>query len=84
MSLRSLARRRPSAALLVAFLALFVAVGGAGWAAFRLPPHSVGTVQLQNFSVSNPKLRPNSVGSAKIIAGAVGAGRWIRPRCSCG
>jgi hypothetical protein len=73
MSLRSVLRRRPSAALVVSFLALFVALGGAGWAAFRLPRHSVGNAQLQNFSVGNAKLRPNSVGPAKIIAGAVGA-----------
>jgi hypothetical protein len=73
MTLRSLLRRRPSAALVVSFLALFVALGGAGWAAFRLPVHSVGNAQLQNFSVGNAKLRPNSVGAGKIIAGAVGA-----------
>jgi hypothetical protein len=73
MSLRSLARRRPSAALVVSFLALFVALGGAGWAALRLPPNSVGNAQLQNFSVGNAKLKPNSVGPAKIAAGAVGA-----------
>ena len=73
MSLRSLLRRRPSAALVVSFLALFVALGGAGWAAFRVPPHSVGNVQLQNFSVGNAKLRPNSVSAGKIVPGAVGA-----------
>jgi hypothetical protein len=73
MSLRSLARRRPSAALVVSFLALFVSLGGAGWAALRIPPRSVGNAQLQNFSVGSAKLKPNSVGAAKIIAGAVGA-----------
>ncbi|MGN6869599.1 MAG: hypothetical protein ACTHMY_14485 [Solirubrobacteraceae bacterium] len=73
MSLRSLARRRPSAALVVSFLALFVSLGGAGWAALRIPPRSVGSAQLQNFSVGAAKLKPNSVGPAKIIAGAVGA-----------
>jgi hypothetical protein len=73
MRLRSLARRRPSAALVVSFLALFVALGGAGWAALRIPPNSVGNAQLRNFSVGNSKLRPSSVGPGKIIAGAVGA-----------
>ena len=63
MSPRSLVRRRLSAPLVVSFLALFVALGGAGWAAVRLPPNSVG----------NAQLRPNSVGPAKMIAGAVGA-----------
>ena len=73
MSLRSLVRRRPSAALVVSFLALFVALGGAGYAALRVAPNSVGTAQLQNFSVGNAKLKPNSVGPHKIIAGSVGA-----------
>jgi hypothetical protein len=73
MSLRSLVHRRPSAALIVSFLALFVALGGAGYAALRIPPNSVGTAQLQNFSVGNAKLKPNSVGPRKIIAGSVGA-----------
>ncbi len=73
MSLRSLVRRRPSAALVVSFLALFVSLGGAGYAALRIPVHSVGTAQLQNFSVGNAKLKPNSIGPRKIIAGSVGA-----------
>ncbi len=73
MSLRSLVRRHPSAALVVSFLALFVALGGAGYAALRIPANSVGTAQLQNFSVGNAKLRPNSIGPRKIIAGSVGA-----------
>lgn len=69
----SLLRPRPSAPLVVSFLALFVALGGAGWAAIRIPPRSVGNAQLQNFSVGNAKLRPNSVSASKIVAGAVGA-----------
>lgn len=73
MSPRSLLRRHLSVPLVVSFVALFVALGGAGWAALRIPPNSVGNAQLQNFSVGNAKLRSNSVGSAKIIAGAVGA-----------
>lgn len=73
MSPRSLVRRHLSVPLVVSFLALFVALGGAGWAALRIPRNSVGNAQLQNFSVGNAKLRPNSVGSSKIIPGAVGA-----------
>jgi len=64
---------RPSAPLAVSFLALFVALGGASWAAIHLPPNSVGNAQLQNFSVGNAKLKPFSVGAGKIIPGAVGA-----------
>jgi len=64
---------RPSAPLAVSFLALFVALGGASYAAIHLPPRSVGNAQLRNFSVGNAKLKPFSVGTGKIIPGAVGA-----------
>ena len=64
---------RPSAPLAVSFLALFVALGGASYAAIHLPPRSVGNAQLQNFSVGNAKLKQFSVGTGKIIPGAVGA-----------
>jgi len=64
---------RPSAPLVVSFVALFVALGGASYAAIHLPPHSVGNAQLQNFSVGNAKLKPFSVGTGKLIPGAVGA-----------
>lgn len=73
MSPRGLVRRRPSAALVISFLALFVALGGAGWAAIHVPPNSVGSAQLQNFSVGYLKLKSNSVGPRKIIPGSVGA-----------
>jgi hypothetical protein len=72
LRLKSLVRRRPSAPLIVSFAALFVALGGVGYAAIRLPPNSVGSAQLQNGSVGNFKLKFNSVGPRKIINGAVG------------
>ena len=64
---------RPSAPLAVSFVALFVALGGASYAAIHLPPNSVGNAQLQPLSVGNAKLRPFSVGVRKIIPGSVGA-----------
>jgi hypothetical protein len=70
---KSLARRRPSAPLIVSFVALFVALGGVGYAASQIPPNSVGTAQLQNGSVGNWKLKWGSVGARKIINGSVGA-----------
>jgi hypothetical protein len=70
---KSLLGRRPSAPLVVSFAALFVALGGVGYAASQLPPNSVGTAQLQNGSVGNFKLKSGSVGPRKIINGAVGA-----------
>jgi hypothetical protein len=69
----SLARRRPSASLIVSFVALFVALGGVGYAATQLPRNSVGNAQLQNGSVGNWKLKSNAVGARKIINGSVGA-----------
>jgi hypothetical protein len=50
-------RRRPSAGLVVALVALFVALGGGGaYAAFKLPTNSVGSQQLKNHSVGPAKL----------------------------
>lgn len=73
MRLSSLLRRRPSAPLIISFAALFVALGGVGYAATQLPANSVGTSQIKNGSVGNWKLKFNAVGSRKIQNGAVGA-----------
>ena len=72
--LRSSARRlrRPSPAMAVALVALFLSAGGASYAAVTLPNHSVGAKQLKTFAVTNPKLAVNAVGSRKIMPGAVG------------
>jgi hypothetical protein len=57
----------------VSVVALIVALGGTSYAAFTLPNGSVGTPQLKNKAVTNSKLAPLSVGTAKIRNGAVGA-----------
>jgi hypothetical protein len=59
--------------MVVSFIALFVSLGGAGYAAVSLPRNSVGNAQLQNGSVGNWKLKSNAVGARKIINGSVGA-----------
>jgi hypothetical protein len=59
--------------MVVSFVALFVALGGASYAAVSLPRNSVGSAQLQNASVGNFKLKSNAVGPKKIINGSVGA-----------
>ena len=64
--------RRPSPAMGVALVALFVALSGGAYAAVALPAHSVGATQLRTFAVTNPKLANNAVGSRKIMPGAVG------------
>jgi hypothetical protein len=62
---------RPSPALVIATAALFVALGGTGFAAFALPKNSVGTKQLKNGAVTAKKLHSASVGTNQIANGAV-------------
>jgi hypothetical protein len=71
--------RAPSPALVISLVALFVALGGTGYAALRLPRNSVGTVQLQNNSVIAPKIRNGTIVGSKIMNGAVTAGK-INPK----
>ena len=53
--------RRLSPALVVSLLALFVALGGTGYAAFSLPTNSVGTKQLKNGAVTSKKVAPKLI-----------------------
>jgi hypothetical protein len=59
----------------VAYLALFVALGGTGYAAISIPAGSVGTRQLRNRAVTQSKLGKGSVSApnlnSKSIAGYV-------------
>lgn len=48
---------------LIAYLALFVALGGTSYAAFTLPANSVGTRQLKNHSVTPIKFDRRTVGA---------------------
>jgi hypothetical protein len=52
---------RPSPALVVALLALFVALGGSSYAALQLPKGSVGAKQLRKNAVTSPKVKPGSL-----------------------
>lgn len=47
----------------VASLALFLAIGGVGYAATKLPKNSVGTKQLKNGAVTGKKIAPATVKS---------------------
>jgi hypothetical protein len=46
---------------LIAYLALFIALGGTSYAAINLPAGSVGTKQIRNGAVTAKKLDPNSI-----------------------
>jgi len=60
--------QRPSAALVIACLALFVALADAGGGAVMqlVQPNSVGTPQLKNGAVTTSKLRNEAVISVKV------------------
>lgn len=72
MPLKSLMRRRPSAAIVISCVALFMSLGGVGYAAISIPNNSVGTAQLRNNAVTNGKIKNNAVSYKKIEPGAVG------------
>jgi hypothetical protein len=72
MRVKAVLRRRPSVSLVVSVVALFVALGGVGWAATQLPAGSVGTAQLKNRAVTYAKLGNGSVGNWKLAFGSVG------------
>lgn len=72
MRLRPIPGRRPSAALVISLVALFVALGGVGYAAVSVPFNSVGEFQLKHSSVTHSKLRFSAVNYQDIVPGAVG------------
>jgi hypothetical protein len=59
--IRSLFRRRPRHATVVAYLALFVALGGSSYAALKLPAGSVGNDQLRKNAVTSQKVKNRSL-----------------------
>jgi hypothetical protein len=66
--------RRPSPALVISLLALFLALGGTGYAAFKLPKNSVGTKQLRKNAVVSSKVKNHSLVAADFKAGQLPAG----------
>jgi hypothetical protein len=66
--------RRPSHATVVAYLALFVALGGTTYAALRLAPHSVGGRELKPHSVTGRHIRDRSITGADIKGGSLTLG----------
>lgn len=58
----------------VAYLALFLALGGTSYAALSLPKNSVGTQQLKNGAVTGSKVRVHSLTSRDFKKGQLPAG----------
>jgi hypothetical protein len=56
----------------VAYLALFVALGGTSYGAISLPAGSVGSKQLRSGAVTNKKLAKGAVGAADLDRTTVG------------
>jgi hypothetical protein len=64
--------RRPSAAMVVACVALAIALGGTGYAAISLPANSVGTKQIKNGAVTKKKISPRTMTGLRGPRGARG------------
>ena len=66
-----LRRLRPTPALVVAFVALFAAMGGLGYAATKLKPNSVRAKNIKPGAVTGDKLADGAVTTPKFAADAV-------------
>lgn len=71
--MRRLVRHRPSPAMIVAMIALFVALSGVSYAA--LARNSVGPKQLKRNAVTPRKIKRNAVTRAKIRPNAINSSR---------
>jgi len=55
----------------IALIALFVALGGASYAAIKLPKNSVGTKQLKTKAVTDAKVKDGTITAGKLAAGVL-------------
>lgn len=63
---------RPSYANVVATVALFIALGGASYAATQLPKNSVGTKQIKASAITTAKIKNGAVTGAKVNVSTLG------------
>jgi len=68
--MRLLSKHRPSPAMIVALVALFVAMGGVGYAA-SVADNSVGTKALKSRAVTGDKIAKNTILGSRIINGTI-------------
>ena len=64
---------RPSPAMIVAMLALFVAMGGTGYAVSKLPKGSVGPAQIRKSAVRSQHIKTGSITAAKLAKSTLSA-----------
>jgi hypothetical protein len=64
---------RPSAATTISVIALFVALGGTGYAAVTLPRNSVGSAQVIDSSLKKRDLADKTISALKGVSGTPGA-----------
>jgi hypothetical protein len=69
--MKGIRKNRPSPAMVVALLSLFVALSGTAWAASSLPANSVTSGNIVNGQVKSADLRANAVNSAKVANGSL-------------
>jgi hypothetical protein len=72
--MRSTHFRRPSPAMVLAFAALLVALGGTSYAAITLPANSVGTKQLKKNAVNSAKVKNRSLRAVDFATGQLPRG----------
>ena len=65
--------KRPSPAMAVAVVALFVALGGSAVAGIQLARNSVGSTQIRAGAVGSSELRSNAVTGSKVLDGSLSA-----------
>src|ERR1700754_1158633 len=69
--------KRPSPALLISLLSLFVALGGSAYAATKIgtgdiKPNAVTTSKIKNGAITTAKIKDNAVDGAKVNEGSLG------------
>jgi hypothetical protein len=74
VQMRKLSARRPSPALVISMVALFVAMGGTGYAALKLPKNSVGSKQIRTGAVGSSEVKNGSLTKKDFRAGQIPAG----------
>ncbi len=63
--------RHPSPATVISIIALFVSLGGTGYAAIKLPANSVNSKQIKNKSIKSADLAKNAVTGDKVKDGSL-------------